>query len=548
MTMRRVTVVTSEVLGVPGTGGPGTADSLLALALARRGHDVELLVAPGRDIGALSPEWKRRYADTNVRLRALTEEMSVTPSFLAPSWHVYNALHTSPPDVVIADDWRAVAFAALRARQVGRAFDETAFVVYSHGPARVFAAAARKVPDTVARYGEEVAQRASMALADAVVSPSRWLVTWLQDHGWSLPESVHVIQNLWASTALGEPVEPVSSSQIRRLAFFGQLREGKGIQIFIDSLRLLEPQLLDGVEVLFLGHSRQWTQAQLAEAVGREVRVETELDRTAALRELRVPGTLAVMPSLLENSPYAVAECIENGIPFVAANVGGTPELIAEEDRSRVLHAPTSDAFAAALRDALTTGIEPARAARSPQESLTAWVELVESVSPTQTQGSVAPGEWVVVPDNEDRELQEALRSAQAASGADAVTTAVHTGDGVRLFLGDPGALGLVENQYGVIGLVKRELVHDVPPWVLFASIALSGGRIVSIPDPLASHSGADSRSDALAVLEAFEAAETAGLQGLPQLTATLAAALSRTHADGASPGRARGVLRRLLG
>ena len=35
-------------------------------------------------------------------------------------------------------------------------------------------------------------------------------------------------------------------------------------------------------------------------------------------------------------SPYAVAECIEHGIPFLAANVGGTPELIADEDRPRV--------------------------------------------------------------------------------------------------------------------------------------------------------------------------------------------------------------------
>jgi glycosyltransferase involved in cell wall biosynthesis len=547
MTPRRVTVVTSEILGVPGTGGPGTADSLLALALARRGHDVELLVAPGRDLDALSPDWVQKYADAKVRLRPLTEDVSVTPSFLAPGWHVYDALRSDPPNVVVADDWRAVAYAALRARQVGRALTETAFVVYSHGPARVFAAAARKVPDTIARFGEEVAQRASMELADAVVSPSQWLVGWLWDHDWSLPQSVHVIQNLWESAALGEPVEPVSRSPIRRLAFFGQLREGKGIQVFVDSLRALEPDLLDGVEIIFLGHSRQWTQSQLGEAVGRDVRVETGLDRTAALRELKVPGTLAVMPSLLENSPYAVAECIEHRIPFVAANVGGTPELIAEEDRSRVLRAPTSNEFAAALRAALTEGVEPARSTHPPQDSLTAWVELVESVRPAHRQPSSVQADWVVVPDIQDEDLRDALLSAQVASGADAVTTAVRTDEGIRLFLGDPGPLGLVENQYGVVGLVKREHADAVSPWLLFARIALAGGRIVSIPDALATHEGEDSRADALAVLEAFESAETADLQGLPQLTATLAAALSRTQADGASPGRVRGVLRRLL-
>jgi glycosyltransferase involved in cell wall biosynthesis len=545
MNARRVTVVTSEILGVPGTGGPGTADSLLAVALGRHGHDVELLVAPGRDVKSPTPEWERTYADANVRVRHVTEDAPVRPLFLAPSWHVYNSLRDDPPDVVVADDWRALAYAALRSRQVGRSLVDTAFVLYSHGPARVFAAAARKVPDTVARFGEEVAQRACVEVADAVVSPSEWLVAWLRDHNWRLPQPVHVIQNLWGSAALGEPVAPLPPSPIRRFAFFGQLREGKGIQIFIDALRMLD---LEGFDVVFLGDSRSWTQQQLEEAVGREVRVETNLDRTAAILELKQPGTLAVLPSLLENSPYAVAECIEHGIPFIASNVGGTAELIAEDDRARVLRAPTADEFATALRSALAEGVDPARPARQPQESLAAWLDLVESVSPTpQRRGSSNADDWVVVPETTDKALRDALVSAQAASGADAVTTAVRTLDGIRLFLGEAGALGLVENQYGVSGLVRREAASDVSPWLLFARIALAGGRIVSIPDPLAEYSGEESRADALAVLEAFESAEPAVLQGLPQLAATLAAALSRVSTDGAQPDRVRRGLRRLL-
>src|SRR4029453_17236517 len=155
-------------------------------------------VATGRESSELSAEWKRAYAEANVRVRALTEDVLVRPSFLAPSWHVYNGLCDDPPDIVVADDWRALGFAALRARQVGRSLTETAFIVYLHGPARVFAAAARKVPDTVARFGEEVAQRACVELADAVVSPSAWLVRWLRERDWSLPRPVHVIQNLLA--------------------------------------------------------------------------------------------------------------------------------------------------------------------------------------------------------------------------------------------------------------------------------------------------------------------------------------------------------------
>jgi glycosyltransferase involved in cell wall biosynthesis len=621
MTPRRITVVASEILGVPGTGGPGTADSFLAIALGRHGHDVELLVAPGRDVSALNEEWRRKFAESNVRVRPLAGHGAVRPSFLAPAWHIHDALRSDPPDVVVADDWRALGYAALRSRQLGRSLAETAFVLYCHGPARVFAEAARKVPDTVARFGEEVAQRACLELADAVVSPSEWLVGWLRGHRWPIGESVRVIQNLWQSTALEEPVERIQTgSRIRRLAFFGQLREGKGIRIFLASLRQLDPQLLEGVELLFLGHTRRWTPAQIRDELGTRaverlasIRVETQLERAAAIAELKVPGTLAVMPSLLENSPYAVAECIEHGLPFLAADVGGTSELVADEDRARVLCPPTPDDFAAALERALAsrTGIEPARPARAPKKSLTAWLELIETVVPpsrpakaTAARVAVAAcgdesvararrlarqtrsaeveviraesrrdglyrsaAEWVVFLDDEDvpdDEMLDALLAAQAASDSDVVTSAVRPADdldAVQLFLGDPGAFGLVENQYGVLGLVRASLAAGQPSldsavdpdWLLFARLALAGARVVSIPEPLSVQSGRpgtvrDVPGEGLAVLEAFEVRDTAPLPDLPQLTATLAASLAHleTHQPDSTV-LSRGTVRRGL-
>jgi glycosyltransferase involved in cell wall biosynthesis len=559
MTSRRIAVVANEILGVPGTGGPGTADSLLAVALGRRGHEVELLVAPGRDVSGLTAEWQARYAAANVRVRPLDGDGLLRPSFLAPAARVYDALRRDPPDVVVADDWRALPYACLRTRQVGLGFPETAFVLYCHGPARVFAAAARKVPDTVERFGEEVAQRACVELADAVVSPSAWLFEWLRVHRWPLPPSVHVIQNLWQSVALGEPPQPAEPGQrIRRLAFFGQVREGKGIRVFLDSVRKLEPRSLDGVELLFLGHSRQWRAEDLRRelaGVSAPVRLETQLDRSAALEELRQPGTVAVMPSLLENSPYAVAECIEHQVPFLAADVGGTPELVAAEDRARVLHPPTSDAFAAAIQRALEAGVEPARPARPPEDSLAAWLEVVEAVTPRARPESREAADAVLWHERDvtvDGGALEALRRAQAASNADVVTCAVRTPDGGRrLFLGDPGPLGLIENQYGVIGLVPRAAVAEHDPngsaWSFFARLALAGARVVSVPDALASQPiRPASGVERLAVLEAFEQAEPEALRELPQLTATLAATSALARGDGTAPSR-RGRLWRLL-
>jgi hypothetical protein len=154
--------------------------------------------------------------------------------------------------------------------------------------------------------------------------------------------------------------------------------------------------------------------------------------------------------------------------------------------------------------------------------------------------------DWVVFLDDEDEpddSFLETLVGAQAASGADAVTAAVRPRDdaaGIQLFLGDPGALGLAENQYGVVGLLRSELAAAEPvpegggdpDWPLFARVALGGGRIVSLPEPLATHAGrpgqaGDVPGEGLAVLHTFEE-KGAELRDLAELAATLAAALEK--------------------
>src|SRR5207244_4568047 len=58
------------------------------------------------------------YAAANVRIRPLHYRLDVQPQFLAATAEVFAALRLDPPEVVIADDWRGLAYAGLRSRQL----------------------------------------------------------------------------------------------------------------------------------------------------------------------------------------------------------------------------------------------------------------------------------------------------------------------------------------------------------------------------------------------------------------------------------------------
>ncbi|TML04767.1 MAG: glycosyltransferase [Actinobacteria bacterium] len=529
MTSRRITLVTNELRGSRPVGGIGTGTTFLALALARMGHDVEILHFGTPPTRAIDPEWGRIYASAGIRVRFVSgSDETVEPRYFARMPETADALRADPPDILITQDTAAPAYVALRLRQLGLGFENTLFVVVCYGTRLWIKDVSRMVRVFPYLLGVSALEGASLELADIVVSPSKYVVEWMQQQGWRLPSRTLVIPYLSRSAATGEqqPRTAVADGRVERIAFFGRLEERKGLKPFAAGLNALEPELLQRIELEFLGApTRAWPPERItallsdtARAALRRISFATDLDQPEVLERLGRAGTLAVMPSLGETFGNAVYECLERGIPFIASNAGATPELIAPDDHRRVLFEPTAKGVAVALRCALSDAdaLRPARPAFDAHGAYERWAEVVGSAQPPRRQPAagrpavdvvvvrrgaedelarclsalrrqnypninvtvVDSGEreagleagaapYVVFLDEQDEPAEDfvaTLVHAQAVSGADVVTSGLRLRSSPRqhLFLGDPGGLGLLSNSYGTPALIRRSLIDGL--------------------------------------------------------------------------------------
>ena len=418
----RVLMVTAEAEGPARCGGIGTAFTALAERLAANGHNVTVLFTPGEAAAQPSGAWGahvKAYATRGVRLLGLPRRATPSshphiPRHLAESFEVLRFLLAAGRgveggapgggaepggaggayDVVHLHDYGGAGYYSLLAKSQGLGgLEGTAFVTGCHGPTMWAKARGNgEAVGDVAFLELDHMERRTVELADFVVSPSHSLLRWMAREGWALNAQTFVQPNVLPVGDRGRAVGGRRATPVRELVFFGRLETRKGLVIFCDALdRLLgvagegpggAAAAAAGVRagpgglerVSFLGRSalvhgrlgEHYVRERARRWEGRGVAWGLETgwgsEDAKAYLEARGSGRLAVMPSLVENSPYAVLECAERGIPFVASNVGGTPDLVHPEDQPHALVAPGDvDALVARLAGGLAEGVRAAR-------------------------------------------------------------------------------------------------------------------------------------------------------------------------------------------
>jgi len=394
----RVAIVTEEIIGPVRNGGIASTYYHLAKGLAAQGHEVHVLFLKGPVVQDETPEfWVRTYAEFGVTLHYL--EISAAPMWgAAPIWQrryasAYAWLRDQETfDVVHTSEWRGGLVYALMAKRLGLAFRDTLFLVKTSSP-YVWNRHYQMQPITQTNLvAAAYAEQKCVELADVVIGGSAHLISFMDRIGYRLPDAnVFVQPNIVDFSHVrvvdqrpGPARQHGDVVKSRDLVFFGRLEARKGIELFCGAVDLLHERGEIPSSVTFLGKWGAGLPAQgglSPEAYVQEkaqtwecpVTAVTDRNQAEALSLLCERDVVAVMPSLIENSSMAVYEALEQRVPFIATAVGGTPELIAEEDHDACLVEPSPQALADQLERALRDGQVIARPRFSNDENLQVW-------------------------------------------------------------------------------------------------------------------------------------------------------------------------------
>lgn len=214
--------------------------------------------------------------------------------------------------------------------------------------------------------------RAAFALVDTFIAPSAFLRdTYLR---WGLDRPIRVIDNgLAPMTPL--PARRLANGQARnRFAYLGQINRYKGLQVLLEALTLLPPELAEQVHLDIHGCGLADQDAAFQERIeALRLRRREQIDLHGSYDRDELPTLLAevdtiVLPSIWwENSPLVLQEAKGLGRPVIGSDIGGIKEKIRDGVDGLRFARGSPAALARAMERAaepetwerLRTGIEP---------------------------------------------------------------------------------------------------------------------------------------------------------------------------------------------
>lgn len=370
----KICIVTQDFVGPIKNGGIGTAYTYAAKAFAQAGHDVTVLYSIKSCVEHTLDYWVKFYSGLNIKFIPVSEPSTdilkgPTSEGLKTPYYVYEWLKQRDDqfDFIHASEWRANVYLCLQAKQTGLYFQNTKFVIKCSSPTLWNKIGNAEPIADVKSLSLIYTERRCVEMADYVICGSQYLLNWMEDNGYAIPFSNTFVQpNIFPVAEVDRSNIAVDPVKVNELVFFGRLEPRKGLHFFVDALIQLKARGFfdkhDIPKISLLGKPRVGFDYKeqinkLEKALGISIDLLDEKNQPEALAYLNSrTGRVAVMPSLMDNSPFGVYECLSLGIPFITSNAGGGNELIATKMHSSVLFDPNPSALSNRISDILENG------------------------------------------------------------------------------------------------------------------------------------------------------------------------------------------------
>jgi glycosyltransferase involved in cell wall biosynthesis len=143
------------------------------------------------------------------------------------------------------------------------------------------------------------------------------------------------------------PAEPRADAT--DVLFVGELRDLKGVDILLGALANLNSRRPVTATIVGSG-----PEAAKFRAMASTLGLDGHVTFTGAMpiREAFGHGRVMVVPSRAESFPYVVLEAAAAGVPLIATNVGGIPEIVADSD-TELIEPGSVASLASALKSTL---------------------------------------------------------------------------------------------------------------------------------------------------------------------------------------------------
>lgn len=160
---------------------------------------------------------------------------------------------------------------------------------------------------------------------DICVSPSQAVLSYHNQHGLFLTSNNYVIKNPLTMNVLENPMR----ENKKRLLYIGQLEEHKGIFKVIEQL---ENEYSGEYTLDIAGDGSLVGAIKIIAENSENITYHGMVSHEKVVNLIQNSSYVLVPSITFENSPTVIYESFSNGVPIIASNIGGIPELVKDNE------------------------------------------------------------------------------------------------------------------------------------------------------------------------------------------------------------------------